>query len=260
LGGYIYALWIGLSFCVMSFVAGVLFFRVNTDAQPTVTQAKRARSQQHQAREQQALLSGARGHEYSSFAGRDSLSVPQAPAAAADPHLVSPMESSPCSSAVSEISSGDESVVYDHHPPPMRSLGSNPLAGLSVGFFVLCVLHMVYSNATHLFSYVSAKLIRDRFHTDVEDAAWMAGLSNGIAIFLCPLAGMLVDYLGYKMWIQAAAGALTTTAFLLMLASTVSPIPSLILLAICVSFTPTILRSSVPNLVQPHVFGSDTRH
>jgi len=247
LGGYIYALWIGLSFSALSFIAGLIFFRVSSTAQPTVTQLKRTRQQQQLAREQQALLQSGRVNEavsYSSFAERH--------AAASAPRPESPMHPSPCSSAVSEISSGDELAVYDAPPPP-RSL--NPLSGLSVGFFLLCLVHMVYSNATHLFNYVSAALIRDRFHTEVEHAGWLAGLSNGIAIFLCPIAGWLVDYLGYKMSIQAAAGVLTSAAYLLMLSSSVSPVPSLILLAICVSFTPTILRSSVPNLVLPHVFG-----
>jgi glycerol kinase len=87
-------------------------------------------------------------------------------------------------------------------------------------------------------------------------AGWLAGLSNGIAIFLCPLAGILMDYVGYKMWIQVLAGVLTTTAYLMLLSATVSPVPSLVLLAICVSFTPTILKSSVPNLVLPAVYGS----
>jgi nitrate/nitrite transporter NarK len=103
---------------------------------------------------------------------------------------------------------------------------------------------------------VSAALIQDRFHTSVAHAGWLAGLSNGIAIFLCPLAGILMDYVGYKMWIQVLAGVLTTTAYLMLLSATVSPVPSLVLLAICVSFTPTILKSSVPNLVLPAVYGS----
>ena len=42
----------------------------------------------------------------------------------------------------------------------------------------------------------------------------------------------------------------------MLLSATVSPVPSLVLLAICVSFTPTILKSSVPNLVLPAVYGS----
>jgi MFS family permease len=115
---------------------------------------------------------------------------------------------------------------------------------------------MVYSNCFHLFAYISAAFIADRFSTSLAEAGWLAGLSNGLAIFLCPLAGIAMDYVGYKMWIQVIAGVVTTTAYLLLLASAVSPVPSLVLLAICVSFTPTILKSSVPNLVLPAVYGS----
>jgi MFS family permease len=118
-----------------------------------------------------------------------------------------------------------------------------------------CSRYSRYLVCPDLFAYISAAFISDRFHTGVAKAGWLAGLSNGIAVLVCPIAGVVMDYVGYKMWTQVAAGVATTCAYMLLLSATVTPVPSLVLLAICVSFTPTILRSSVPNLVAPAVYG-----
>lgn len=270
LGGYIYALWFGLGFCVLSFVAGAVFFSVNHEAEPNSKQIKRSRSQQRQiaspeailAAEEDALIAGASDSAtaYNTFADENDAAAAAAAAAAEEEEeeeeAAEDVNASPVSSPTSSIpsSSDNDDVSPFDAPPSTRTL--NPLAGLSIGFAILCLLHSLYSNCFHLFAYVAPTLIEDRFHTGVAKAGWLAGLSNGLAIFLCPLAGLAMDWVGYKMWIQVMAGVLTTIAYLMLLAATVSPVPSLVLLAICVSFTPTILKSSVPNLVLPAVYGS----
>ena len=270
LGGYIYALWFGLGFCVLSFVAGAVFFSVNHEAEPNRKQIKRSRSQQRQiaspeasiAAEEDALIAGAShtATAYNTFADADAATAEAARLEAPEDVHTSTLSSSPASSIASSASASDadDASPFDA-PPSTRTL--NPLAGLSIGFAILCLLHMLYSNCFHLFAYVAPTLIQDRFHTGIAKAGWLAGLSNGLAIFLCPLAGLAMDFVGYKMWIQVIAGVLTTLAYLMLLSATVSPIPSLVLLALCVSFTPTILKSSVPNLVLPAVYGSvSARH
>ena len=289
MGGYLYALWFGLGFCVLSFLAGLWFFYVNKDAAPSMHQIKHSRVQQEQldredveapdspyrrsaselGREQDALIrANSPVSAYSSFAAVDDLGVLAMPPVASvvatgnggggggedeeEATCPSPLES-PASSVLSSISDSDEVSSYDVQPSQRPW---NPLAGLSIGFAILCVVHMVYSNCFRLFAYVSAAFIADRYSTSLAHAGWTAGLSNGLAIFMCPLAGIAMDYVGYKMWIQVLAGLVTTIAYLLLLASAASPVPSLVLLAICVSFTPTILKSSVPNLVLPAVYGS----
>lgn len=214
MGGYIWSLWLGVGFCVMSLIAGIIFFRVNRDAEPD--------EEQMEATETDGLIeNGSDGGGYNSLAA------------------------SPTSSVGSD-------VVAE----PSSCLGLGGLSRvLSLGFLLLCVIHMTYSNCYHLFAYVSATLISDRFHTTVAKAGWLAGLSNGIAIFLCPLAGLFMDWAGYKMWILVFCGLLSTVSYLLLLSASVTPVPSLILLAVVVSFTPTILKSAVPNLVTPGVYG-----
>lgn len=260
LGGYIYALWFGLGFCVLSFVAGAAFFSVNHEAEPNRKQIKRSRSQQRGmaspearlAAEEDALIAGA-PTAYNTFADADDAAAAEAAGAEVPEYVNASPVSSPASSIVSSASDNDDANPFDA-PPSARTL--NPLAGLSIGFAILCLLHMLYSNAFHLFAYVAPTLIQDRFHSGIAKSGWLAGLSNGLAIFLCPFAGLAMDWVGYKMWIQVLAGVLTTVAYLMLLAATVSPVPSLVLLAVCVSFTPTILKSSVPNLVLPAVYGS----
>ena len=46
LGGYIYSLWFGLFFCVLSFVAGAIFFSFNEDAEPDARQVRQSRAEQ----------------------------------------------------------------------------------------------------------------------------------------------------------------------------------------------------------------------
>jgi uncharacterized membrane protein YciS (DUF1049 family) len=172
LGGYIWSLWMGVGFCVMSLLAGLLFFRVNPEAEPSDEQMETAREQ-----ERASLINGesSAAPVYNTFDERDG----QRPDSRA--------------SIASTASSSDSGL-------PTSRRGFTPCDGLSIGFFILCVIHMIYSNCYHLFAYVSATLISDRFHTTVAKAGWLAGLTNGVAIFLCPAAGLLMDWLGFKMW------------------------------------------------------------
>lgn len=228
MGGYIWAFWMGAAFCAMSLVCAILYFRINGNAEPSQAELERlhdyiAEHGHHPAdadrmtNERRALITAADHHSYESVASSDAGAV----------------------------------NASNHREVSWLSR----LEGLTLGFFVLCLIHMTYSNCYHLFAYISATLIRDRFHTTVAKAGWLAGLSNGLAIVLCPIAGLLMDWFGYKMWLLAACGLLSTLAYFLLLWHSVSPVPSLVLLAVCVSFSPTIMKSSVPNVVLPSVFG-----
>lgn len=59
--------------------------------------------------------------------------------------------------------------------------------------------------------------------------------------------------------ILVACGTITTIAYILLFYAQVTPVISLVMLAIVVSFMPTIMKSSVPNLVNPAVYGSAKR-
>jgi MFS family permease len=252
-GGYISSLWMALGFAIMSLLAGVIFYAVNKDAIPSSQQIHASKpphihrpgtlpsvkSGAAAATEESSLLTEARLREHNekTYASINKTSGD-----------VEEGYASPCSSAGEQSEGEVSNPEKTHH-------SWNPLAGLSIGFAVLCILHMIFASCYHLFAYVSASLIYQRYHTTVAHAGWMAGLTSGIAIFLCPVAGILMDYIGYKLWILLVCGGLTSCAYLLFLWSIPTPIPSLIILAFCMSFTPTILKSSVPNLVLPAVYG-----
>lgn len=177
MGGYIWSLWMGVFFSALSLIAGILFFYFNRElhddedghdenVRPTenITTAL-------EAEERSSLINADRssGARYNTFVARSS---------------------SPTSSIPGTPNSSTSSSAESH----------GVCMGLSIGFFLVCIIHMIYSNCYHLFAYVSATLIKDRFHTTVNKAGWLAGLSHGLAIFLCPAAGLLMDWLGFKMW------------------------------------------------------------
>jgi len=127
---------------------------------------------------------------------------------------------------------------------------------MSVGFLTLAVLHLVFSNCYHLFGYISADFMVTRFHLDLGEATWLAGLSNGLAIFFCPIAGFFLDRIGFKMYFCFLSGILTAVAYALLTWSSLIPEIPMLFLAVCIAFVPTILRSSVPNVVAPALFGT----
>ena len=300
LGGYIYSLWMGLGFCLMSLIAGLLFFQTNHEAEldPSIEQIRIENEDldQQQQRDEwpQAQTSAAVAYQRSpamfepheeEIVDNESSHLISATATSVSPSQdttnyqtfgQSPSQQQTASHPhaasrfIIDESQQQHHVAVNASYSPVSSTGSVgnsleslqgrrygffPCDGLSLGFFILCIVHMTYSNCFHLFSYVSASLIHDRFHTSVVKAGWLAGLSNGIAIFLCPIAGFFMDWFGYKMWILAFCGFMSATAYLFLFAAQISPVPSLIMLAICISFTPTIMKSSVPNLVLPAVYG-----
>jgi MFS family permease len=128
----------------------------------------------------------------------------------------------------------------------------------TVRFGLLCILHCLFANAFHLFGFVSVIYMQQIYHYSAGKAAWISSISSVGGIFLCPLAGWLVDRIGYKMYICFAAGILTSIAFglLALVDSYYVPVISMLLLSICISFVPTVLRSSVPNLVNPALYGT----
>jgi len=290
MGGYVYALWFGMGFCILSLAAGWAFFKLDSEAEPTAKQMAlnrrahvlttqqcnnrhehrhgRGRNVEHEeesADEEEPLMlgdgSGQEQKQYDSFASSSSSrvssnDVEKGSRSNASHHSRGVVVVSPISSVASEASDIAADPAGTSDTPSETSSCLTPLGGLTIGFAILCILHMVFSNCYHLFAYVSASMIYQRYHTTVAHAGWLAGLSHVIAIFLCPIAGIIMDVIGYKMWILAFCGALTTFAYILLLWSVATPVPSLLMLAVCITFTPTILKASVPNLVLPAVYGT----
>ncbi len=50
-----------------------------------------------------------------------------------------------------------------------------------------------FSNASHLFGYISADFLAEKYEYSVERAAWLSSLLNVTAIFFTPVAGYIVD-------------------------------------------------------------------
>eukprot|EP00128_Syssomonas_multiformis_P001330 Colp12_sorted_trinity150504_noHs@15428 len=115
---------------------------------------------------------------------------------------------------------------------------------------------MGVSNVYHLFSYVSTDYIQEKWHTKVTKAAWISSLESVFAMVFSPLMGLLSDWVGFRMLIVAGGSALTSLAYMLLCVTDLWPVTPILILSFCKAFMPTILRSSVPLVVLPAVYGA----
>lgn len=123
-----------------------------------------------------------------------------------------------------------------------------PLADIVVSF--------VWFGCVDQFGFVVSNVMHSEWSYSIEASALLGGLSQGVAVFLCPLLGLLLDRIGYKMYVCVAAGVLSCAAYLLLAFHIMSALYPLLLLSLCISVVPTILRSSVPALVSPTLYGA----
>ena len=88
------------------------------------------------------------------------------------------------------------------------------------------------------------------------DSAVLSSITSLFAIVLCPIAGYALDHTGYKMYVVCACSLVTTSAFLLMAFTHLTPYVPLVLLSLSISFVPTVLRSAVPDCCPPQLLGT----
>lgn len=142
---------------------------------------------------------------------------------------------------------------------PLHSPGGSIIpqyASLPVCFAILCLLHLVHSNSYHLFDYISSDFIKTKYNVSIEHAGYLASITSACAIFLCPVAGLILDRYGRKMHVVSVCSAITCTSFLLLAFTDITPILPLLMLSLSQSFVPTILRSSVPQLTPSYLVGT----
>jgi len=211
-GSYMASLWMGVVFRLLSFFAGIVYFVVD----PMNLQA-----------------AGGRKSRRCSLKAHDLKYYQQ--------HSPKP-------------EAHDSPMSVTSSAPSLTRSGLSRLAKynqFTFGFCVLCALHLLFSNTYHLFDYVSVNFLESKYHTSTGVSAMYSSITHLSAIFLCPLAGYLLDHFGGKMYVCVAASLCTASAYLLFIFTDVHPAIPLLLLSLCVAFVPTILRSSVPDLISP---------
>lgn len=222
---YVAALWFGVFICMLSLLAGVLLFMTtDTSVQSEGSAAASAAAEAH-------------GHAHEQHQ-----------------HAQQPL--SLCASCDNDSHQQTHSVPHTTTAAIYRTVHN--LRHISAPFLLLCLLHCLFSNVHHLFGYVLANMMATDWNYSVNGAALLSGVTSGVAIFLCPVMGLLLDRSGNKMWACCAAGVASAAAYIMLafFKDTVHVVIPLVMLAVCMSFVPTVLRSAVPSLVPTALFGS----
>lgn len=112
-------------------------------------------------------------------------------------------------------------------------------------FWTLVILHVLFINVFHLFQNVSSSFLYQRYHYSIVKSGFISSLSHSMVMF-APLIGYLIDQDGQRIaWIFLAC-ALAILSYGLLLFTDISPIVSMVIMSICLSFTPTILMAAIP--------------
>lgn len=134
-------------------------------------------------------------------------------------------------------------------------------------FWIVCALHLIFSNSHRMFEFVSPDLLLTHFGSSLAHASLLSSLSNAFAILLCPL--IAYSSMSQKsstskiMWVCAFCGLCNIVAFALLMLPpnhehpvfSVTPYLALLLLSIATAAVPSLLRTAVAHLVQPRLFG-----
>ena len=141
-----------------------------------------------------------------------------------------------------------EFIAHKTTPPCTELGGLQKLSGL---FWMLCLLHFLVSNVEHLFDAISAKFIYSKWHVQWSAAVWVSSLNYVLPMVLSPVAGHMLDSIGYRMNIASLACGCMAAAHFILTYLPWPPVVGMLTLAAAQSMLPTIVRSSAA-LVVPH--------
>lgn len=236
---YIYALWFGVIICGLSLFSGIILFATTNE------------SNTHNEQHGDILYHNLICHTCSISAHDTVYGIDQQYRRRVRLNSIECIEiSSDLPSP--RLSDLHESKHYTKH------INYNNLSRISFNFLLLCLLHMLFSNVNHLFGYVLANMMATDWNYSLDASALLSGISSLIAIFLCPILGLVFDRYGYKMYACTIAGIVSAIAYLLLAYAkqSINPIIPLIMLALSMSYVPTVLRSAVPGLLPPVLYGT----
>lgn len=122
-------------------------------------------------------------------------------------------------------------------------------------FWLVAILHVVFINVFHLFQNVSSSYLYQRYGFSLVKSGFISSLSHSCVLF-APLIGLLIDQFGGRMFLILFSSVLSILAYALMIFTEVSPLVSMLIISICLSFTPTILIAAIPNTVRRRSYGA----
>ncbi|KAF1330130.1 Major facilitator superfamily, partial [Globisporangium splendens] len=122
-------------------------------------------------------------------------------------------------------------------------------------FWTIAVLHVMFINVFHLFQNVSSSFLYQRYGYSIVKSGVVSSISHSCVVF-APFIGLFIDQFGGRMFLIIVSSMISILAYALMIFTDTDPIVSMVLISICLSFTPTILIAAVAKSVSRKNFGA----
>lgn len=142
-----------------------------------------------------------------------------------------------------------------HHHKGEEEVSCESVQQFSRMFWVIAVLHVMFINVFHLFQNVSSSFLYQRYGYSIVKSGIVSSISHSFVVF-APLIGLCIDQFGGRMLLIIVSSMLSILAYALMIFTDVDPVVSMVLISICLSFTPTILIAAVAKSVGRKSFGA----
>jgi len=138
------------------------------------------------------------------------------------------------------------------------SLQVERMKELPLSFWLIGVMHLIFSSLHNLFGGFSTDFIANKTQISVEWAALIASIDSFLPIFLAPVIGFVVDRFGGRIFICIIASLCSIVAFGIFIGevSASNGVVAMILLSVVTSTTPTLVKSAVPVVVQRSALGT----
>ena len=122
-------------------------------------------------------------------------------------------------------------------------------------FWLLVGIHVVMNNAHNIFNGISTDFILNRDSLAVETAAWLSSIESVGPIFFCSWVSWHVNRYGGRMYWMLFASVCSVLGFALLLCPGIPTAFCMVMLSFNTIILPTLLRSSIPMLLHPDMYG-----
>lgn len=222
-GGYVHALWYGVVICVGSVLVGAAVCRYTTKLKTVVKE-------------------------------RVSSGEPL------DPELYWLKEYADTKRRSKVLRDRQQQKAHHHHTTSggkgaEEEVSCESVQTFSRMFWLVAILHVMFINVFHLFQNVSSSFLYQHYGYSIVKSGVVSSVSHSFVVF-APIIGLCIDRFGGRMLLILASSILSIVAYALMIFTDAHPIVSMVLISICLSFTPTILIAAVAKSVGRKSFGA----
>ncbi|GMH95521.1 hypothetical protein TL16_g13179 [Triparma laevis f. inornata] len=132
---------------------------------------------------------------------------------------------------------------------------TDSLSSLTLPFWLLSILHMLFLLVFHLFPNISGHFLTSRWSMTPSEAGYVSSLLSAFVVVGAPLTGFIIDRTGGQLYVCLAAAAVSLFAYYLLTFTFIEPVYPILLLSLAESCVPTILMALIPLSVDKSSYG-----